>query len=187
VGRVHSVEEAPFWQGHVYGVVVGIGVEDVKNGIKRLYPRDTSIKRPLRVRECTDVPKALSYAVKPAFVRRVSYVDPRTGRDNTYNYDLKPPQLRELALCLGRYKFARSIRPHRLSGLQRSNKAEPRRTKALKGTGIGAKLLPELMRMRATSTGCANSRLSLRPSPRALCSRVLARARWPSPRIERGS
>ena len=83
MGRVHSVEEAPFWQGHVYGVVVGIGVEDVKNGIKRLYPRDTSIKRPLRVRECTDVPKALSYAVKPAFVRRVSYVDPRTGRDNT--------------------------------------------------------------------------------------------------------
>jgi hypothetical protein len=95
----------PFWQAQLYGVVVGIDVEDVKNAIKRLYPGDTSIKRPLRVRECTDVPRALSYAVKPAFVRRVSYVDPRTGRDNTYNYDLKPPQLRELALCLGRFEL----------------------------------------------------------------------------------
>jgi hypothetical protein len=95
----------PFWQAQLYGVVVGIDVEDVKNAIKRLYPRHTSIKRPLRVRECTDVPRALSYAIKPAFVRRVSYVDPRTGRDNTYNYDLKAPQLREMALCLGRYEL----------------------------------------------------------------------------------
>jgi hypothetical protein len=95
----------PFWQGQVYGVVVGLDVEAVKSAIKHLYPHAASIKRPVRVRRCSDLPEALSYAIKPGFVIRVSHIDPDTGRYNTDYYGLKPPQLREVALCLGRYKL----------------------------------------------------------------------------------
>src|SRR3984893_13478386 len=98
-------KKPPIWQGQVYGVVVGLDVEAVKSAIKHLYPHAESISRPLRVRECSNLPKALSYAIKPGFVIRVSHIDRRTGRDNTDYYGLKAPQLRELALCLGRYEL----------------------------------------------------------------------------------
>jgi hypothetical protein len=62
----------PFWQGQVYGVVIGLDVEAVKSALKSSYPHHASISKPLRVRECTDLPEALSYAIKPAFVRRVA-------------------------------------------------------------------------------------------------------------------
>jgi hypothetical protein len=94
----------PFWQAQVYGVVVGLDVDAVKSGIKSQYPSAASISRPLRVRECTDLPEAVSYTIKPGFVKRVSYID-KKGHHNTRNCDLKPPQLREMALCLGRYEL----------------------------------------------------------------------------------
>lgn len=96
-------KKPPFWQGQVYGVVVGLDVEAVKSAIKRLYPRAASITKPFQATECSDLPEALSYAIKPAFVRRVSYIDyPRRRPLKPW---LKGPQLRELALCLGRYKL----------------------------------------------------------------------------------
>jgi hypothetical protein len=95
----------PFWQAQVYGVVVGLEIEALKSAIKHLYPHAESISRPLRVRECSNLPKALSYAIKPGFVIRVSHIDRRTGRNNTEYYDLKAPQVREMAMSLGRYKL----------------------------------------------------------------------------------
>jgi hypothetical protein len=94
----------PFWQVQVYGVVVGLQVDAVRTEIQRLYLSAASTPRPLRVRECSDLPKAISYTIKPTLVRRVSYID-ETGRQNTRKLDLKPRQLRELVLCLGQYEL----------------------------------------------------------------------------------
>jgi len=91
------------WQVQAYGVVVGLDVEAVKKALQHLYPHTSSTPRPLRVRVCSELPEALSYAIKPGFVRRISYIDD-TGRRNTRRCSLKPPQLLELALSLGRYK-----------------------------------------------------------------------------------
>jgi len=94
---------APFWQGQVYGVVVGLDAEAVKSAIKHLYPPAASIARPFQATDCSDLPEALSYAIKPAFVRRVSYIDyPRRPPLKPW---LKGPQLREMAMSLGRYKL----------------------------------------------------------------------------------
>jgi hypothetical protein len=94
----------PFWQAQIYGVVVGLPVDAVKTELQRLYPRGPSTPRPLRVRECSDLPEAISYAVKPTLVRRISYIDD-TGRLNTRKLSLKPRQLRELALRLCQYEL----------------------------------------------------------------------------------
>jgi len=93
---------APYWQMQVYGVVVGLPRKEVKERLGRNYPPADGVPRPLRVRECTDLPAALSYIIKPMFVRRVSYVD-STGRLNTRKVGLKPSQMQELAIWLGQY------------------------------------------------------------------------------------
>jgi hypothetical protein len=105
----------PYWQRQVYGIVVGLGVDAVKAALKRLYPAAPSIPRPLRVRECSDLPAALSYLIKPQFVRRIGYIDD-TGRQNTRKCGLKAAEARELALCLGRYQLP--LR-HALTGCRR--------------------------------------------------------------------
>jgi hypothetical protein len=105
----------PYWQAQVYGIVVGLGVDAVKAALKRLYPAAPSVPRPLRVRECSDLPAALSYLIKPQFVRRIGYIDD-TGRQNTRKCGLKAAQARELALCLGRYQLP--LR-HALTGCRR--------------------------------------------------------------------
>jgi hypothetical protein len=94
----------PYWQAQVYGIVVGLGVDAVKGALKRLYLGGASVPIPLRVRDCLELPAALSYTIKPQFVRRVSYAD-ATGRPNTRKCSLKAAQARELALCLGRYQL----------------------------------------------------------------------------------
>jgi hypothetical protein len=91
-----------YWQVQVYGVVVGLGVDAVKGALKRLYLGGASVPKPLWVRVCSELPAALSYTIKPRFVRRVGYT---RGRRNTRKCSLKPAQARELALCLGRYQL----------------------------------------------------------------------------------
>jgi hypothetical protein len=93
----------PFWQAQMYGVIVGLDVEAVKSAIKHLYSRAPSIPKPFHTRECLKVPEALSYIIKPAFVRQVRYID--HPRRCPLKFWLKASQLREMALCLGRYKL----------------------------------------------------------------------------------
>jgi hypothetical protein len=93
----------PFWQAHIYGVVVGFDVEAVKSAIKHLYPRAASIPRPFEANECTDLPEALSYIIKPGFVKLVRYIDCPWRRPK--KPWLRGPLLREMALCLGRCKL----------------------------------------------------------------------------------
>jgi hypothetical protein len=92
----------PYWQAQVYGIVVGSGVDAVKAALKRLYPGGPSVPKPLWVRVCSELPAALSYMLKPQFVRRIGYT---RGRRNTRKCSLKAAQARELALCLGRYQL----------------------------------------------------------------------------------
>jgi hypothetical protein len=94
----------PFWQGHIYGVVVGLDVEAVKSAVKHLYPRAASIPRPFQASECSDLPEALSYIIKPGFVKFVRYIDcPRRRPKKPW---LRGPLLREMALSLGTYELS---------------------------------------------------------------------------------
>jgi hypothetical protein len=91
----------PFWQAQVEGVVVGLEVDAVKAALDRQYPHAASVPRAL---EWSELPQVLSSVIHPTFVRQVTHID-NTGRQTTDNYDLDAPQLRELALALGRFKL----------------------------------------------------------------------------------
>lgn len=106
----------PFWQLQAYGVVVGRDAEAVKQALKRRYPSDRSTPRPFRARECTNLSQAASYAIKPGFVRRVSYVDDQEGL-NTRKVSLKRPEIRELATWLDQYPLSAR---YLLTGCRRS-------------------------------------------------------------------
>src|SRR5207248_11332999 len=70
--------------------------------LAHLYPKTRNSFRPLRVRKCDDLAKALSYVIKPYFSERVNYRD-NTGRMNTRTIRLKPDQIRELAPWVCQY------------------------------------------------------------------------------------
>lgn len=96
--------EQPYWQFQVYGVVVGLDRHDTKATLTHLYPKNRNTPRPLRVRKCRNLAKALSYIVKPYFSERVNYRDD-TGRMNTRTVRLKAPQIRELTPWLCQYSL----------------------------------------------------------------------------------
>jgi hypothetical protein len=91
-----------FWQFQVYGIVVDLGAERVRAALELLYPASTNILRPLYVKECTNLAKALSYVIKPYFSERVNYRDD-TGRMNTRTVKLKAAEIRELAPWMCQY------------------------------------------------------------------------------------
>jgi hypothetical protein len=82
----------PHWQVQVYGVVVGLPRVEVKQRLILSFPPSNSVSRPLKVRKCDELQHALSYTIKPMFIRRVSYVDD-TGRLNTRKVTLKVQQI----------------------------------------------------------------------------------------------
>jgi hypothetical protein len=92
----------PSWQLQVYGVVVGLPRLEVKKRIAANLPISESIPRPLKVRSRGELADALSYIIKPMFVRRVSYVD-TTGPFNTRKVPIKSAEMRELAVWLDQY------------------------------------------------------------------------------------
>jgi hypothetical protein len=85
-----------------YGVCVGLDTAEVKTRLAKLYPRNNTTPKPLRVRRCKNLALALSYMIKPYFGRRVSYID-GTGRFNTRKVPLKRPQVQELATWIDQY------------------------------------------------------------------------------------
>jgi hypothetical protein len=94
------------WQGHwqlqVYGVCVGVDMAELRQRLEKLYPTNNTAPKPLRVRRCKTLPKALSYIIKPYFGRRVSYLD-KTGRSNTRKVPLKRLQAQEVATWINNY------------------------------------------------------------------------------------
>jgi hypothetical protein len=107
---------APHWQLQVYGVYVGADMAEVRNRLAKLYPPNSTTSKPLRVRICRNLPKALSYMIKPYFGRRVSYFDD-TGRSNTRKVSLKRRQVQELATWINQ-PTDRSLRLDRLSSIR---------------------------------------------------------------------
>jgi hypothetical protein len=92
----------PYWQLKLYGVVVGLIRLEVKQRLAVNLPVSDRIPRPFRVRTCRELPKPLSYIIKPMLIRRVSYIDP-TGRFNTRKVPIKSAEMRELAVWLDQY------------------------------------------------------------------------------------
>ena len=90
------------WQLQVYGVCVGLDLIEIRARLAKQYLGNKTTPRPLRVRRCRNLPKALSYMIKPYFGRRVSYIDD-TGRFNTRKVSLKRPQAQELATWIAQY------------------------------------------------------------------------------------
>jgi hypothetical protein len=93
---------APHWQLQVYGVCVSVDVAELRSRLARQYRGNDTTPKPLRVRECENLAKALSYMIKPYFGRRVSYLDD-TCRFNTRKVPLKRPQAQELATWINQY------------------------------------------------------------------------------------
>jgi hypothetical protein len=112
----------PHWQLQVYGVCVGVDVAGVTTRLAKLHPANDTTPKPLRVRECENLAKALSYMIKPYFGRRVSYLDD-TGRFNTRKVGLKPSQAQELATWIDQYPLTAR---YALTGCRRyANRIEP--------------------------------------------------------------
>jgi len=94
----------PYWQIHLYGVVIYASPNRVRQILEPLFPPDRRAPRPLMVSRCDDLAGAVSYSLKPYFSRRVSYVD-ETGRRNTRTCPLRANDLREVACLLSRLKI----------------------------------------------------------------------------------
>jgi hypothetical protein len=110
----------PHWQLQVYGVCVGLDRDQVKARIAKHYPANDTTPRPLRVRTCKNLnkalAKALSYTIKPYFGRRVNYFHPKTSKFRTRKVSLKRPQAQELATWIDQYPLTAR---HTLTGCRR--------------------------------------------------------------------
>jgi hypothetical protein len=84
------------WQLQLYGVTHAAN----EKALRKAFGVSGSIERPIRIRLCTDLPRALTYSLKTRIVRRVSYVDQKTGHWTTKKFDLRPSQQRTLAWWL---------------------------------------------------------------------------------------
>jgi hypothetical protein len=93
------------WQLQVYGICVAVDMAEVRIRLARLYQANDTTPEPLKVRECENLAKALSYMIKPYFGRRVSYLD-NTGRFNTRKVPLKRAQAQELATWIDQYPLS---------------------------------------------------------------------------------
>jgi hypothetical protein len=83
------------WQLQLYGVTHAANAEALRDEFG-----DDRVKGLIRIRLCTDLCRVLTYAVKTQFVRRVSYIDERTGRWNTRKVGLSNSQRRLVAWWL---------------------------------------------------------------------------------------
>ena len=96
----------PHWQLQVYGVCVGVEKAEVKKRLTTLYPANDTTPRPLRIRRCTNLVQALSYAIKPYFGKRVSYFHSETGKFRTRKVSLKRPEAQEVATWIDHYPLS---------------------------------------------------------------------------------
>jgi hypothetical protein len=91
------------WQPHLYGLVVGLTREEVKEALSAYYPPRKRAQRPVHVKNCNSLPPVLSYCIKPYFSRHSGY---RDRRKNNRAEPLKGSQVQELAIWLDQYKLA---------------------------------------------------------------------------------
>lgn len=106
---------ASHWQMHLWIYVMADEFELEPKGLKRFFPTDITVPKPIMMKPVTDEIEAVSYLWKSVFCRRVTYVD-STGRLNTRKVPLKPDQDRELRVYLDQYAATDRLC---MSGLQR--------------------------------------------------------------------
>jgi hypothetical protein len=82
------------WQLQLYGLTHAVNAETLREAFG-----DDKVKGLIRIRLCTDLGRALTYALKTQFLRRISYVD-RTGRWNTRKVGLSNSKRRLVAWWL---------------------------------------------------------------------------------------
>jgi hypothetical protein len=83
------------WQLQAYGITRAANATALRDA----FGVSGSVERPIRIRPCTHLCRALTYALKTQFVRRISYVD-KTGRWNTRKVSLSASQQRVVAWWL---------------------------------------------------------------------------------------
>ena len=89
-----------FWQVQLYGVTHAANAKALRDEFGDPYSVERLVRISLCTDRCTDLCRALTYALKTQFVRRVSYVDERTGRRNTRKVGLSNSQRRIVAYWL---------------------------------------------------------------------------------------
>jgi hypothetical protein len=95
----------PRWQIRLDGLVAGLAVDAVEDAFRPLYPSSSCARKRLAVRECKSLVPAFEPVMQLGFVRRVTAID-ETGREKAANFCLRNSQLRELALCFGRFDMS---------------------------------------------------------------------------------
>ena len=93
----------PHWQPHAYILLEGKDKAQLKEAIKKYYPRAETIERPFRAKYVESLMKPISYAVKSCFCTRSSYLE-EDGHRNTINQSLKPRVAAELTVYLDQTK-----------------------------------------------------------------------------------
>jgi hypothetical protein len=95
----------PRWQIQLDGLVAGLAVDAVEAAFRPLYPSSSCARKRLEVRECKSLVPAFEPVMQLGFVRRVTAID-ETGREKTKKFCLRNSELRELALCFGRFEMS---------------------------------------------------------------------------------
>jgi hypothetical protein len=95
----------PHWRPHAWILVATKNPRRLRKHLKERFLASKRVRRPLRIVRYDGSPKALAYALKTDFSRRVSLPRKRIGdsimtRRNTRNRPLRAPQKVELALAL---------------------------------------------------------------------------------------
>lgn len=96
------------WQGHVYGFVEAHNRRKLRNELKKAFPVATHVSKPVRTKRYDGSPYGASYALKPWFVRRVSYFD-KLGKPRTRKVRLKPPEHVEVMLAMDKLGLHRRL------------------------------------------------------------------------------
>jgi hypothetical protein len=94
-----------YWQPHVYGLVLGLTVDQVRVALSPHYPAGEHARRPLLVTRCKKLAAVLSYCIKPYFSRRSGYRAPLNRRKNSRPQRLKVCQIQEFAVWLDQYRL----------------------------------------------------------------------------------
>jgi hypothetical protein len=101
----------PHWRPHVWILVATKNPKGLRKCLKERFAASRRVRRPLQIVQYDGSPKALAYALKTDFSRRVSLprkrkTDSITTRRNTRNRPLRSRQKVELALALHRAGLA---------------------------------------------------------------------------------
>jgi hypothetical protein len=96
------------WQAHVYGFVETSNRRKLRTELKKAFPIARHVSKPVRTKKYDGSGYGASYALKPWFVRRVSYRG-ANGKPRTRKVRLKPPEHIEVMLAMDKLGLHRRL------------------------------------------------------------------------------